>query len=364
MSDETEDPNGGNLNFINKSTNGNGHKLPKKIAIIYSGVKREYFPTEEQYITEKDAEHDAIIIASYINRLGIEVKLFPGNEMLPLELKSYLPNMVINLVDSVKGNEFLASTIPALLELLEIPYTGAGILGSALCFNKFLVKKLLEQNGVPVPHYQLINNISDIIDPTLRYPLISKLNEIHGSVEITENCISENEKHLRERIKFLIKTYNQPVLVEEFIVGREISAILLEGINKKVYLAEKVFTKPDKKFLLATFDDQWKNSYSGFHYQKFEDKVLNEYVKKAFEITEMADYAKFDIRIDQSNRYYFIDSNCNPAFGPKELECGISVILDMYGINFMEILKRLIINTLHDAAGEERIAYQQENINN
>lgn len=360
MTDDVEEPNG-KPSEQQKNGNSGNYSLPKKIAIIYSGVKREYFPTEDQYITEKDAEHDAKIIATYIEKLGIEVKILPGNDTLPLELKTYHPDMVLNLVDSVKGIEFLASTVPALLELLEIPYTGAGILGSSLCFNKFLVKKLFEQIGVPIPHYQLFNTPNDMINPNLRYPLISKLNEIHGSVEITEDCVSENEKHLRERLKFLIRTYNQPVLVEEFIVGREVSAILLEGLNKKVYLAEKVFTKPEAKYLLATFDDQWKNSYSGFHYQKFEDKVLNEYIKKAFEITEMGDYAKFDVRIDQSNRYYFIDSNCNPAFGPKELECAVSVILDMYGVNFMEILKRLIINTLRDARGEERIAYQQEN---
>lgn len=363
MNDNSSEEPSGAIDPVRKTGNGNSniYTLPKKIAILYSEVKREYFPTEVQYITEKDAEHDAKVVSEYINRLNIETRLFSGNDTLPLELKHYQPDIVLNLVDSVKGLEHLASTVPALLELLEISYTGAGILGSALCFNKFLVKKLLEQNGVPVPHYQLFNTPSDPINPTLRYPLISKLNEIHGSVEITKDCISENEKHLRERLKFLIKTYDQPVLVEEFIVGREVSGILLEGLNKKVYLAEKVFTKPGEKYLFATFDDQWINSYSGFHYQKYEDKVLGEYIKKAFETTEMADYAKFDIRIDQSNRYYFIDSNVNPAFGPKELECAISVILDMYGVSFLEILKRLIINTLRDARGEERIGFQQEN---
>ena len=178
--------------------------------------------------------------------------------------------------------------------------------------------KLLQQNGIPVPNYQLINAPGDTIDPTLRFPLISKLNAIHGAVEITRDAISENEKHLRDRLRFLIQTYKQPVLVEEFIAGREITAILLEGMNRKVYLAEKVFLNQDEEYIYTTFEDQWLlRGDTVFRYSKYDDPILKEYVKKAFDVTKMYDYGKFDIRLDQSGRYFFIDSNCNPAFGPR-----------------------------------------------
>jgi len=328
--------------------------LPKTAAVIYSDVKREYFPTEAQFLTEKDALADARVTAKYLNKMKIKTFLFPANELLAAKLRRAKPEVALNLVGSVKGNEYLASTIPALLELLDIPYTGAGILGESLSYNKFLIKKLLQQNGVPVPYYQLFNSPTDPIDSTLRFPLISKLNEIHGAVEITRNSVSENEKHLRERLKFLIKTYDQPVIVEEFIVGREITAILLEGLNRKVYAAEKIFTDQSQKYIFATFEDQWlEEGYAAFKYQEYQDPLLREYVKKAFEITRMADYAKFDIRLDSSGRYYFIDSNSNPAFGPKELDCAIAHILDIYDVTFNEILNRLLMNTLRDAQGKK-----------
>ncbi len=331
------------------------NRFPRKTGIIYSEVKREYFPTEEQYLTEKDALRDAQIIATYLKRLGSRVKLYPADPTFPEKLRRDKPEMVFNLVGSVKGNEYLASTIPAALELLEIPYTGAGILGESLTYNKFIVKKLLEQNGVPVPHYQLFNSSRDPLDTTLRFPLISKLNEIHGAVEITNDAVSENEKDLRDRIKFLIKTYDQPVLVEEFIVGREVTAILLEGLNKKVYLAEKVFHKKNQKYIFATFEDQWlEQEVEAFHYSKYKDTVLIEYVKRAFEVTRMADYGKFDIRVDSSGRYFFLDSNSNPAFGPKEVDCAIANILDLYDISFIDILKRLLLNTMKDANGSAK----------
>ncbi len=331
-------------------TNGDLLKnLPKKIALIYSDVKREYFPTEAQYITEKSASEDATVIASYLNKIGIETALVPGNAELAVTLHQIKPDMAINLVGSVKGNEYLASAIPGVLELLEIPYTGTGILGEAMGYNKFIVKKLLEQHGVPVPHYQLVNTPNDLLDPTLRYPLISKLNEIHGAVEITQDAVSDTEKHLCDRLRYLIQTYQQPVLVEEFIVGREITSFLLEGLKKKVYCGEKIFhPAEDRKYVFTDFESQWTNTGTPITYQKYSDSILAAYVRKAFRVLKMADYAKFDTRLDSSGRYYFIDANSNPFFGPKELDSAMANILDMYGISFDETIKRLLLNTVKD----------------
>lgn len=337
-------------------------QLPKTVIILYSDVLREYFPTEAQYITEKDAEQDARLIGEYLETMGISVLLFPGNAKLPARLRKNQPELVINLVDSIKGVESLASAIPGVLELLDIPYTGADILGLSLDTNKFLVKKLLQQNGVPVPNYQLFNAPDDYLDPAIRFPLISKLNAIHGSVEITQDAVSENEKQLRKRLRYLMRTYRQPVLVEEFISGRELTAIVLHDKKKKVFLAEKIFTHPESKFVFLTFEDQWLSEMNtAFHYVKYEDPLLREYVKKAFDVTKMAGYAKFDVRLDQSGRYFFIDTNCNPALGPKELDVAISIILDMYGISFDEMLERLILNVMREKSKKERKTPLKEN---
>lgn len=336
----------------------NGFGLPKKVAILYSDAQRKYFPTEAQYITEQGADQDAALIGDYLRSLGIDVFLYPGNMQLPAHLRRDRPDLVINLVDSVKGDESLAASIPGVLELLDIPYTGADILGMSLDTNKFVIKKLFQQNGIPVPNYQLFNSPTETLNPTLRFPLISKLNSIHGAVEITSQAVSENEKHLRHRLRSLIRTYRQPILVEEFIAGREITAILLEGVKKKVYLAEKIFSHPEQKYVFTTFEEQWlMPGEMVFHYRKFDDPILREYVKKAFDVARMYDYGKFDIRLDQSGRYFFIDSNCNPAFGPKELDVALSVILDKYGISFLEILKRLLLNTVRDYAGKEKVEF-------
>lgn len=338
------------------TTTTNVYALPKRVAVLYTDAKREYFETEAVYITEKDARKDAETISTYIEKMGVETLLFAGDDDLIDNLKKAKPDMVFNLAYSVRGSDYLASTIPAILDFLNIPYTGADFFGYALNTDKFLTKKVLQQAGVPVPNYQLFNSPTDILDSNLRFPLISKLNETHCAVEITKDAVSENEKHLRERLKFLMNNYKQEVLAEEFIAGREATAIFLEGLNKKVYLGEKLFNKPNEKYVFATFEDQWLETPGtaaedqAFAYAKYEDTLLKDYVKKAADVTKMVDYGKFDVRIDQSGRYFFIDANVNPAFGPKEMDVAIANILDMYGISFVEILRRIMLNTLYENA--------------
>lgn len=332
------------------------------IGIVFSDARREYFPTEAQYITEKDAEPDARIIGDYLERLGHAVLLHPGNSRLPAWLRKYKPDLVLNLVDSIKGIESLASAIPGILELLEIPYTGADILGMSLDTNKFVIKKLLQQNGVPVPNFQLFNSAKDYLDPALRFPLISKLNSIHGSVEITADAVSENVKQLRKRLRYLVRTYKQPVLVEEFISGRELTVIVLQEKKKSVYQAEKIFKDTNKKYLFLTFEDQWLTEMNAaFHYVKYEDPLLKEYGKKAFNVTRMAGYAKFDVRMDQSGRYFFIDTNCNPALGPKEQDVALSVIMDLHAFGFDEILQRLVAGAFMEANRKKKLLTIRQN---
>lgn len=321
------------------------------IAILYSDAKREYFPTEQQYITEEEVFHRSEIVAKYLEKFGIKVTLLPGNESSVKHLEKSQVDLVLNLVDSIRGQEDLAPVIPAALELINIPYTGSGIMGMAINSNKFLTKMMLFQNGVPVPHFQLFNAPSDPLDYQLRFPLIAKLNEIHGSVEISEDSVVDNEKDLRKKIESLMKVYKQSVLVEEFVVGRELTVLIFEGILKKVYPGERIFHNGGK-YKIVSFEAAW-GPQAKYSYEKYPlDDNLKGYIKKAFDILKMDDYARFDIRVDEAGRYYFIDANANPAVGPIESDCAFGTLLSLYNVSFEDVLKRLIINTIKGFNGQ------------
>ena len=325
--------------------------LPKKVAIVYSDVKREYFATEEMFLSEEGADIYARDVAKYVAKMGIDATTIAGDDDMAVNLQKYAPDMVLNLVDSVRGQSTLGSAVPGVLEILHIPYTGAGTLGWALGTNKFLMYQLLQSSGVPVPTHQLVTSSGDMIDPGLRYPLFPKLNYEHSSIGVDENSVCTNERELRAKLKDLITTYKQPVLVDEFIAGIEVTASVLDGINTKVYAVQRKVGEGGHEDVV-TFDKKWR-SYLDMTYVKYEDAKLKEYTKEAFDILKMSDYGRIDIRIDGAGRYYFIDPNCNPFFGPpKETHATYSMILEMYGVSFEETLKRLFINTLLDARGQ------------
>lgn len=318
----------------------------KKIAILYSDAQRQYFPTEELYITEAEVKGRAQLIAEMLKNKGFHVEIFPGDAHLHEVLLKFKPDKVINLVDTLYGKEYLAGAIPATLELLQISYTGSGMLAISINANKYLTKSMLEQYGVTTPKYQLIRRSTDEIDEELDFPLFVKLNENHGSLEVSESSVCFNEKMADSQIDFLYKTYHQPILLEEFIAGREITVVLVEGGNTKIYAAEKIFHRssedPFKK--IVTFDDNWLSEEETITYDKYElpDSVKKS-VKIAFNILKIEDYAKFDFRLDEAGRHYLIDVNVNPALGPSET-CAIASILELYGVSFYTLLDRLINN--------------------
>jgi D-alanine-D-alanine ligase len=321
--------------------------LPKRVAVLYDDAIREYFPSEQAYLSSVEGKDRTAVVASRLIKMGIDAATFPGNALLTDNLKKYRPDFVINCVDSVYGQEYLCATIPATLELLQIPYTGTGVMGMTINTNKFFTKNVLEQWGITTPKSQLIKESIDELDEILDFPLIAKLNDYHGSIEISDASVCEDEKALRARFKYLHDIYKAPVLVEEYIAGREVSVHIIEGINTKVYAGEKIFVPENAgKYNISTFEGNWGDKWI-FHYAKYDlPERIKDGLKMAFDVLKLEDFAKFDLRVDASGRHYIIDVNTNPSLGPDD--CSISQVLGLYDLTFEDILRKLIVNTLSD----------------
>lgn len=334
--------------------NQNGGALPKKVAILFTEEKRENFYTDEQFWTVEGSEEEARAFEPYFKKMGIKTCYLPGNASLSRRLREEKPDLAINLVTTVKGYDYLGATVPATLELLEIPYTGASILGFALGCNKHLIYTLLDSHGLPVPRFQLMTSTRTPLDPTLKFPLILKLNEEHSNVEITRESVVDNEPALRKRLRYLIKNYDQDVLVSEFIDGREFASFIFQALNQKVYTIERQIHLPNNTTSHEFLDyelcwaDPSEYTEHNLKYVKYKDPLLDSLVKKAYKITNMASYGKFDIRQDRRGRYYIIDANCNCHFGPPEWLCEMTTTMESYGVPFKILLKRLLQNTMRE----------------
>jgi len=313
--------------------------------VAYSKVEREYFPTADAYYAEVEVEERAAEVAKIIQNLGVQAKCLPGDQYFLTHLLVDKPDLVVNLVDTLKGQDNLQTSVPASLELSNIPYTGAGMEGMVIGNNRNLTKRLLMGYDIPTPAYQFIRRAGTTIKEELGLPLIVKLNGSGGSVGINNNAVKESFKRAANKVDHMISTYRQPVIVERFIDGPEITvAVFDDGQRKQVFMGEKVFKyKPDGKHLFTSIE-----SYEDLHaysYKPVEEPRRSKVAKlavKAFNALYHKDYAKFDIRVEEStNTPYFTDSNPNTAFGP-DMGLPFTELAAMHEVSFTDIMSSLL----------------------
>lgn len=319
----------------------------KLVAIAHAHVEREMFPTEEAYLAEIEVESRAADVQKAMENLGIRGKLYSADDHFLTNLLVDRPDLVINLVDTIRGKDVLSTSVTGALEMVDIPYTGASMSGMVIGNDRNLMKQILLANNIPTPEYQYIQRSGTNINPDLGLPLIVKLNGSGGSVGIDNNAVKENIKDAQKQADELIATYHMPVIAERFIDGPEITAVVFDdGHRRHVFLGLKKFgLKPDgvHEFTSRASYDDW-NSYT---YQPVTDpnlvKKIEQYVIRSFALLRHKDYSKFDIRVDEkTSTPYFTDSNPNTAFGPDIGLPFSDIPQSLYGVKFEKLLLSLL----------------------
>jgi D-alanine-D-alanine ligase len=330
---------------IEISIDKNALKNIKLVAVAFSHVEREWFQTEDAYMAEVEVEDRAKEVIEELGKLGINAKGYPGNQYFLTNLLVDKPDIVLNLVDTLRGKDALQTSVPAALELSNIPYTGAGMEGLVIGNNRNLIKRLLLAYDIPTPKFQFIRRAGTSVQEDLGLPLIVKLNESGGSVGIDNKAVKETLKDAQKKVDELIGTYKIPVIVEQFIDGPEITAVVFDdGQKKHVFLGEKIFKKkPDGKHFftsLESYDDV--NAYKYKHVEEPLASKITKLAVRAFSGLRHKDYAKFDIRVEETTGIpYFTDCNPNTAFGP-DLGLPFAEVLAMHGVKFEDVLASMI----------------------
>ncbi len=319
-------------------------KSIKLVAVAYSYVDREFFPNDEAYQAEKEVEDRAQEVIEVIKKLALEAKGYPADQYLLTNILVDKPDVIVNLVDTVRGKDKLASTFPAFLEYANIPYTGCGITGMVIGSNRHLFKELLDYNKIPTPEYKFIKDLRSNTPPSFEPPYIAKLNESGGSMGIDNKAVKETAAQIQKKVEDLQNDYKIPVLIEKFIDGSEITAVVFEdGKTRHVFLAEKKYKlKPDGKHGFTSIESYDVPNAAKFQFVEEElAKKVTEYCERAFEVLRFSDYAKFDIRVDEKDMTpYFIDCNPNTALGPGDQP--MTQVMKLHGIEFSDIMASLL----------------------
>ncbi len=315
------------------------------VVVAYSSVQREHFATRSAYEAEVEVEERAIEVSEEIRKLGIPVRTLPGDQYFYTNLLVDKPDLVVNLVDTLKGRDQLQPSVPAALELANIPYTGAGMEGLIIGNSRNLTKRLLMAHDIPTPPFQFIRRAGTNIDEDLGLPLICKLNEGGGSVGINNNAVKETVRAAKLRINQLISTYHFPVIVEKFIEGPEVTVVVFDdGLKRHVFMAQKKFGfKPDGKHEFTSIEsyDSWK-AYKYIPVDENNKFEITKLAVRAFGALQHKDYAKFDVRVDADTGIpYFTDSNPNTAFGPDR-GLPMTEVMAMHGVEFSDTVASLL----------------------
>jgi len=240
--------------------------------------------------------------------------------------------------------------IPALLEMLNIPYTGANPQGLAYCYDKSLVRGIARELGIPVADAIFIKAEDNVFEMNIDFPVIAKPNYGDSSVAITANNVANNIEELNDAIIRIRETlgYDKPILVEEFLPGKEVTIGII-GNPPESYtflpFAEEDYSKlPAGMPRICGYEAKWIESSPYFKLLRSipvtlpeeTEKMITEQCLKLFERLECRDYARFDWRFDQQGVPKLLEVNPNPGW------CWDGHLAKMANIKGMEYAEMLL----------------------
>jgi D-alanine-D-alanine ligase len=300
-----------------------------KIALTCN-LKEKDTTKPADYFSEFDSHETIDAIVGALQGKGHSVDLVEARRSdIITYFKSNRVDIVFNIAEGTAG-KYRESEIPAILDYLNIPYTGSNTFSLALALNKTLTKKILIAEGIPTPHFQLFSKGTEALNPSLHFPLIVKPNREGSAKGIQASCVVCTTTDLFERVREIISVYKQEALVEEFIEGKELTVGILEN-GKTVILPIleidfSTCTKSGEFFYSWRMKEYQGNEELGlvpnFHCPARLDKKTESKVKEIALRTHQAvgcfDISRTDIRLSTDNIPYVLEINPLPGLDPKE----------------------------------------------
>ncbi len=208
-----------------------------RVAVL-ANIKDENQPLPAGVPPDAFADFDHIEtihhIRSAIESDGHETEFLMADENLPFALREYKPDICFNIAEGL-GGDAREAQVPALLEMMRIPYTGSRVLTNGISLDKTLTKRIWRDRRLPVAPFQEFIIGDESLRPELNYPLFVKPAREGTGMGVDLKAIVQNEKELRERVKWVIDNYNQPALVETFLPGREFTVGVMGRPDAKLY---------------------------------------------------------------------------------------------------------------------------------
>lgn len=261
-------------------------------------------------------------------------------------------DLVFNLCDDgFKNNPLLEAHVPAMLDILEIPYTGSNFFTLATCVNKARTKEILAFHGIDTPEFQIFERSSQRLNDSLNFPLIVKPLHEDASIGVRKESVVNNIAQLRERVNFVISNYHQSALVERFISGREVYVGILGNRSNLIVLpiSEVIFdSRLEQGDKICSYEAKWLKDSQQYQNTPVRcpaelDEILEQKLikiaKKAYILLGCQDYGRIDFRIDEEDQPYVLEVNPNPDLSS---DAGLAKMAQASGMDYNTLIEKIL----------------------
>jgi D-alanine--D-alanine ligase len=307
---------------------------------------------ETEFEIEYDPPHTIELIKHGIEATGHEYVFVEADENFAENIKKAKPDIVFNRAEGLRGDS-RESHVPAILEMLDIPYVGSNVLTTAICLNKAWTKKALLYHGISTPKFYVCQNVREAEKIADGFPYLLKPNEEGSSIGITEENLVYDKKQLHTKLQQMTGEYQQRILVEQFIEGREFSTGLLGRPNQEpevLSILEIDFSKFPE--VGGVFGQRAKTVLDSLdHYvcpAKIPQELKNSLERLSVDIwhaLDAKDFARIDFRMNNEGELFFLEVNPLPGmdFDTEENDLSFYPYMAMKtGYSYDELVRRLL----------------------
>ena len=291
------------------------------------------------------------LVAKFLRKRGYEVRTLEATYNLWEDLKEEKDSidLVLNLAEGFGGGNTNETFVPAMLEALDIPFTGASSHNMHFTLDKEKTNLVLKQYGIPSPPHQLFRNINGRLKADMSFPLIVKPVREEASIGIYTNSVVSNEEDLKLRITEVLERYRQPALVEKFIDGREVSVGIIDnGPDLHIFPPLEFLFEGSKSSLekIRSYEYKWEGKKEQMIRASLPQRIIERllgYSRIAYMATDCRDYVRMDYRISGSN-IYLLEVNYNPGIGPNThgLNNTLTMMASFENLSFGDLVENII----------------------
>ncbi len=274
-----------------------------------------------------------------LSELGYEAKYFPGVLDSIEEILKYKPDLCFNSSEGHFGNSREAQ-IPAVLDMLRIPYTCAGVLGMMLSHNKHIAKKQFISVGLPTAKFMVIDDVNNIPESNLKYPMFVKPAFEGSSIGINESAVVNNYHELVNQVTWVINNLHTLVLVEEYIEGREFTV----GVLGEEPLPVVEIFSPTGYYSNSQKEDFASEVYRVCPAQLsyIQTKELQDISLRAKRVLHLEDVCRMDLRMDNAGNPYILEVNPIPLMYPDPKQASLIYAADAAGYSYTDIIRKIV----------------------